>query len=62
MKAFPILVLLMESVSADGSKYSCPMIDTDLYGNDIDVISGLESWEECGKEVFEGESSPYHKK
>ena len=30
-------------------RYSCPEYDVDFNGNNLEVIEGVDSWEDCGK-------------
>ena len=29
-------------------RYNCPMVDIDLLGNDLEHVTGIGSWQECG--------------
>ena len=29
-------------------RYNCPMVDIDLLGNDLEHVTGIASWQECG--------------
>ena len=39
----------VEEQDAPSPRYSCPMVDIDLYGFDVDHFHGIPNWQECGK-------------
>merc|ERR1712126_120221 len=39
---------LVQAVEEDSPRYSCPMLDIDFHGHDLDLFRGIGSWQECG--------------
>ena len=42
------LILLSSGIAQEQSRYSCPEVDVDFEGNDIDTVSNVQSWQDCG--------------
>ena len=36
-------------VKNDTPRFSCPMLEIDLNVSNLDVIHGIDSWQECGE-------------
>ena len=51
MKAFILVAILLSlglAQDAEPPRYACPEIDVGFMGNDITMIPGVNSWEDCG--------------
>merc|ERR1711990_62521 len=44
-----ISALATIATSLPGRGLNCPLEDIDFFGNDIDVIRGIATWEQCGQ-------------
>ena len=42
------LILLSSGLAQEQSRYSCPEVDVDFEGSDIDTVSNVLSWQDCG--------------
>merc|ERR1712080_72521 len=53
MVSLVALTLLLTFHLTLSDSYSCPEMNVDMNGNDIEAFKGIETWNECG-EICEG--------
>ena len=62
MKYLLFTIILSVCLTVGLADYGCPMEDVDFQGNSVEVIEGVESWQDCGKRCCTQipESSGWH--
>ena len=54
LQFLPVLVLALGLASAAPElrdTFSCPEMDIDFMGRDIDTVHNIGSWQDCGKQL-----------
>merc|ERR1712038_2158518 len=49
MKYLLLTIVLSACLTVGLADYGCPMEDVDFQGNSVEVIEGVESWQDCGE-------------